>query len=106
MLLAENIRSVAYRYQDSGLDSLPGPVPTPNPDEYRYRAPGRSFSAGEALQAIGCFDYQSCETADWRQSEAFAFCEAIKEYIVGSLYPDPGEAPWGYTDADLGRVPA
>lgn len=105
MLLTENIRSVGYRYQDSAdthnlWPNLPGPMPNPDPDEYRYRPTGRTFSAGEAFKALGCFEYQSCETPDWAESEAHAFCEAAREAIQARLY----DGPWGYSAEDLGRV--
>jgi len=53
----------------------------------------------QTLKAIACFDYQACETDDWQQSEAFAFCEALRDRAINKL-PGYSEAKWGIDEPD------
>src|SRR5262245_4325164 len=58
MLWRENLRSVNYRYQENEPETLYRFVPLPGrPDPVKV------------LKALSCFEYQACETPDWRQSE-------------------------------------
>ncbi len=79
MLLAENRHSVAYRYNRRELG-----------DEYTH-GPSRRRDPLEILKAIACYEYQACETPDWEQSEAAAFCRALR---LRTIYELPG-----YTEA-------
>jgi hypothetical protein len=81
LLLAENVRSVNARYDDHE------PVPT-----YSYRMPTRAYSEVEVIKACDCLKYQSCETDDYRETEAYAALNAIREKAIHALA--------GYDDAD------
>jgi hypothetical protein len=119
MLWSENVRSVDYRYSPPGREAIYGEGwETPDQDlpgryvtatlpgfdvevsapeylqPYTFSMPKRSYSPVEILKAISCFAYQSCETDDWRETEAFAFCEALQEDCIGRL-PGMSDAPWG-----------
>lgn len=94
MLLDENARSVAHRYPTTQGDDLPGsPV-----GSYKYR-PGvpsqviRGTWHAQALKAIACLEYQSCEHPGWKASEACAFLRALEGRIVGML-PGYADAKW------------
>jgi len=99
MLLLENVRSVQYRYSDAG-DDLPGPVSAYWREPYAWQDPGYRLSVVEALKALDCYAYQSCEHAEWEDSEAAQFAEALRRALVHALkgYED---APWEWS-----KVPA
>lgn len=81
MLLAENRRSVDFRYAEEELEEV-----------YTHGPSGRR-SVVEIFKAIACYEYQSCETPDWEQSEAFAFCAALR-YELGTRLPGYDDAEW------------
>lgn len=90
-LLDENTRSVNYRYNEEDTA-----------ERYAYKQWVRPLAAVAVIKAIDCLDYQCCETDDWRQTEAFAILQAIKEAAVENL---PGykaayeAAPWGIRES-------
>jgi hypothetical protein len=84
VLLFENMRSVAHRYDEP----LELPV-------YEY-TPGRVLTAVETLKAINGFEYQACEHPGWESSEARAFCEALQSAAIRRLP--------GYEEADTWEV--
>ena len=111
MLTAENARSVQYRYPDSGMDDLPGPVDNGFVTDalmgsYRYPIYGsgpiaiaaspRRLTAVEGLKAINGYEYQSCEHPGWESSAAKAFCDALKDALINALP--------GYDDADTWSI--
>lgn len=109
MLLGENIRSVGFRYSDSPVDDLPGRYVTAElpgfdveirapeylaPFTYKHTLKDDHRKPVEILKAIDCFEYQACETDDWRDSEAYAFCQALRSRMIDAL-PGYDDAPWG-----------
>ena len=50
-------------------------------------------TVGEALGALRCYEYQACESNEWRNSYAKALCEAIRRNLCAMV---SGEA-WDYT---------
>lgn len=104
MLLDENIQSVRYRYQDSAITDLPGRT------DAEYLLPFEAYpiynlpTSVEALKLIACYEYQSCEHPEWPTSEAFAFCEALRDQAINTL-EGYDEAPWEWTqEHDFGKV--
>ena len=86
MLWDTNRESVNYRYDDA----TEGP-------EYTGR-PAASMQALEiesvqALKAIACYEYQSCEHDEWEGSEARAFCVALRRRAIDAL-PGYDDAAW------------
>lgn len=106
MLVLENVRSVQYRYQDGSLDNLPGPTSPYYTNPYAYPLHGtgpirigqapRRLTAVEALKAIDCYEYQSCEHPEWHGSEARRLCDALRQRLIGAL-TGYDEAPWEVT---------
>lgn len=110
MLFAQNARSVGDRYNET---------PEPVALTYSYRPTGKlgremfpglinmtgvkEFTAIEAHSIIRGYCYQACETSDWVETEAYAFCEALKNKILDRLAPVDSDW-WGVTDEQLGRV--
>jgi hypothetical protein len=89
MLWAENYASVAYRYQDSTTDALPGPSDFDLAEVYIYHFGGRRSlerpSAVAILKAIDGLEYQSCEHRRWRDSAAYAFCQSLRKRLIATL---------------------
>lgn len=90
MLLATNRESVDYRYQESELEQV-------------YEHPARkqgAFTPGEIAKALSCYEYQSCEHPGWHESEAHAFCDGLRDWLVRQL-PGYEEAPWDWDESNL-----
>lgn len=89
MLLAENRRSVDHRYNEQEWE-----------EPYLFTAlPGRPDPV-VVLKAIACYRYQSCEHPGWPSSEAYAFCDALRERAINCL-PGYAAAPWEIDDAHV-----
>ncbi len=78
---------------------------------YVYPATEMRFTkqptAVEGLSAIKCYEYQTCEHPEWEQSAAHAFCDALRDLLIGCL-PGYEAAPWTWTEAmrpKLGKLP-
>ena len=95
MLLAENRRSVNFRYDEDDWE-----------EPYTFE-PVASVDPVVVLKALSCYEYQACEHPEWEASEAHAFCEALRQRAIASL-PGYAEAPWGISDEwlDLRRSAA
>ncbi len=94
MLWCENIKSVSHRYPNESSASLPGPIGkvyVTAPEDFPVFA---RIDPIEVLSAVACYEYQSCEHPEWRDSEAFAFCESLKESAFRVL-PGYERAEWG-----------
>lgn len=81
MLLAQNRRSVDFRYNESDIE-----------EPYLHAVSTTPREPVEILKAIDCYEYQSCETPDWEDSEAARFCQALRALLIGKLP--------GYAEAD------
>jgi hypothetical protein len=91
MLLAENQRNLNHLYGEREID-----------DSYRYR-PGTVRGGWVAvLKAISFLEYQCCDHPGWRDSEAAAFCEALRRHAIHWL-DGWDEAPAEIRDADVDR---
>lgn len=100
-LMRKNIESVRYLYGGS-IRKLPGYIPELaeidklSEDEGiftildLFNAP--RIQPVQALKAILCLDYQSCELPDWYQSEECQFLQRVLRVAIGALA--------GYEDAD------
>lgn len=97
-LLEECIASVTHRYPDAA-DQLPGPIPTPLPEQYEWTDLGRVMTAVEACKAIACLEYQSSEHPGWLSSGSRAFCSELRAALV-TRFEGYGSAPWEW-DVDL-----
>jgi hypothetical protein len=102
MLIAENVASVSYRYGEKDLAELPGPNDqTGLHGDYRFREFAGYPDPIVILKAVACYRYQSCETPDWEESEAFAFCDALEKTAISRL-PGYDDAPgWSICDRSV-----
>lgn len=113
-LVDECVASVHGRYPDSDPDAgeLPGPLDAYYMGPYIFEpvVVSRAISllsmravidppASIAVIAkqISCYEYQSCEHAEWHESEAKAFCSSLREGLLASL-PGYSDAPWGFDE--------
>lgn len=81
MLWNENKRSVDHRYNEA------------NDREVYTFAESYVSNPVAILKAIDCYEYQSCEHDEWQQSEAFAFCQALRHAVI-SMLPGYDDAAW------------
>ncbi len=87
-LYRENVRSYNYRYKESG--DLPGFTL----QDIASAGPRVSSDPVLILKQCQCLNYQSCETGDWEDTEAYAILEALKNAQLSRL-PGYDDAPWG-----------
>lgn len=85
MLLMENARSVAFRYEEA-IDADTTLAAT-------FKAHGLQHNIVDLLKAIDCYEYQSCERPQWASSEAHEFCEALRGALIRAL-PGYSDAAW------------
>jgi hypothetical protein len=109
ILLTENERSVRYRYSDiKSPGDLPGTIGE-NAANYRFRNFGDILRLPAAtkcawiLNACRCFEYQACETPDYRESLAHRIIQAIQAEAIRSL-PGIDNAPWEITRESLAKA--
>lgn len=113
-LVDECVRSVHGRYPEDDVDAgeLPGPCDCYYLLPYVWEpvSTSQTLSIGAGLRPIipapestvfiahqlSHYEYQSCEHEEWRGSEAFAFCQAMREHLLAKL-PGGESAPWGFT---------
>lgn len=86
MLWTENQASVAYRYDEQPEGQRFGIVDV--------ALTGYEWNTAQAVKAINCLSYQSCERPDWEQSAAHSFLVALKDLVVDTI-PGYEEAIWG-----------
>ena len=81
-LVDENYRSINYRYSEKS-----------KPHEYKpkHLAP---LSSIEIIKLCNCYSYQTCETDDWRQTEAWEIMHTLRSMATRAL-PGYEEARWG-----------
>jgi len=84
VLFAENVRSVNARYKQCD-----------DPAGFKYKPVALGYTSLKAIdiiKACHCLHYQSCETSDWQETEAFAILEGIERAAVCALpgYEDAG----------------
>ncbi len=53
----------------------------------------RHYLPVEIIKACDCYDYQSCETPDWKDTEAYAIMQMLRKRAIYSL-PGYEEAAW------------
>jgi hypothetical protein len=84
VLFAENVRSVNTRYNEHT-----------DPAGFKYKNVPYIFDVSpvQIIKACHCLSYQSCETSDWEETEAFAILAAIERAAVRDL-PGYEDAFW------------
>jgi len=109
LLWLENVRSVTKRYN---LDTSPARNRQDEHAEYvdailAYRfKPYTGLKPGPVAKLAACYDYQSCEHAEWATSIAKDIIARLNDKLVTFL-PGYEDGPWGINNAaDLAKVAA
>jgi hypothetical protein len=89
-LLAENERSVGHRYPGDAPGDLPGAGE--DAAAYTFRPWAEVPPALAVLKGCDCFDYQACESDDYRSSDAYRIINAIRHRAI-SLLPGYENTP-------------
>ena len=88
ILIDENYRSINYRYQENR-----------KADRYTFepfeatRDNPICLDAAQVFSALDCYEYQSSETPDFYESEAYEICRAIRK-AEGTKLKGYEEAAW------------
>jgi hypothetical protein len=99
-LWSENLASVSYRYPNDGSGERPGPVDFEDEQVLTYShssIPGR-IDPIVVLNALACYEYQSCEHPGWKRSESKRICDALRLDAISRL-SGMSDAPWAFDDA-------
>ena len=81
ILVNENYRSVNSRYSESD-----------KPHKFQPQNI-RPYTPVEILSLLAGYEYQACETNDWKDSQASAIIEALRSNAIRRL-PGYENAPW------------
>ena len=102
MLVRENLSSIHSRYPDTidRPEDTPGPIEQYWMTPYEYTEHHYRMTVVEALSAIACYEYQSCEHPEWDKSEARQYCESLRRSLVGCI-PGYQDAPWEWTEETI-----
>jgi hypothetical protein len=92
MLWQANLDSVKARYPDEDYAGEEQDVET-----YRHPAFFPAPEPVQALKAVNCLQYQSCEVDDWEETEAYRFLQNLAACLVAIL-PGYKEAEWSIDD--------
>lgn len=86
-LYLTNLVSLAHRYPEDG--DLDGVARTWRGDGegVRYLPPivTEEIEPLVVLKGLRCYEYQACEFAEWSESDAHVFCEALAEVALATL---------------------
>lgn len=95
MLVKENLSSIHYRYPDTinNPENTPGPCEAYWMVDYVFPPQTKALSIVQCCKALACYEYQSCEHPEWRNSTAREFCNALRDSLVTCL-PGYEDARW------------
>ena len=80
-LWRENNRSVNYRYRaELGFSTLPELQLAESDIRVLLR-----IDPVQVLKALDCLEYQSCETPDWRETEAHGIIQSLRSSAIRRL---------------------
>ena len=70
-LVDENYRSVNYRYREDTI-----------PHTYTYMEPDHKIDGKDILNAINEYEYQSCKTCDWKETDQYKWLLKIQSAML------------------------
>ncbi len=105
IFVKENLSSIHYRYPDTieNPDATPGPIEQYWLTEYEYDDPQIDLTIVEDFCLLDCYEYQSCEHPEWRDSEAFKLVDSIRGSLIHRL-PGYDQVPWSFDRDDLAKL--
>ena len=89
-LYAENVRSVDVRYSEE------------NDSRYTFKYLPMAklhFSIADIAGALDCLEYQSCETDDYYQTEAYQILTSMRKYLLKRLQERAESDTWEIIEA-------
>lgn len=89
ILLDQNVRSVDYRYNEKH-----------EPETFTHRLSTTVVSLEQFFSCIACLEYQSCESNDWPETQAFHILQGLKDKAI-RLLPGYDKTKWSLDDGDL-----
>ena len=87
VLRDQNARSIEHRYPDTQTNNDMG-----NKSPYRFKGCTIEPTPAMVIHAADCYSYQACETPDWKDTLAYAICDAVREAAIRVLIEGQ---PWG-----------
>jgi hypothetical protein len=90
MLLAQNRYSVDFRYAEEEAE-----------EPYLFNELPGKIDPLIVLKALAGYEYQSCETPDWEESEAFTFCLALRLLCINELPGYDAAKGWSIDDRSI-----
>lgn len=81
----KNIRSVNSRYREE----------TQSDYEFEYIPSARKRPVGNIIGALDCYEYQSCETDDWHESNAWEIVCGLRKALLKMIAEKEGTYTWG-----------
>lgn len=85
ILQAENVRSVNSRYRDDIKSEY----------EFEYIPSARKRPVGNIIGALDCLEYQSCESEDYHQSNAWEIVQGLRKHLLKQIAEKEGTYTWG-----------
>lgn len=74
-LLNENYRSVDSRYDDKELSA---PI-------FTYSQADKRYTPAQIIRIIDCYNYQTCETSNYKETEGYAIAHTLREIAIDAL---------------------
>lgn len=97
LLLAENTRSVAYRYPEDSPGQRPGPIPNPDPHTYVHRpVPWDLITPAGVALAVRCWRYQCEQIDDHAQSLAWKVMDELYDMAVLVMVRSAAPDTWNW----------
>lgn len=96
ILWKENLYGVSCRYPGETAATLPGPCGLTDEiiEGYRFVRRMKNLTIPEALKAIACLRYQSCDSDTYFQSATEAWLTRL-EHAIAACMVGYADAPWG-----------
>lgn len=113
VLAKENIRSVAFRYPSDPDGGRPGPclydheiVQFAVAYAVHYHRHGLPVNGRDLINMIRCYEYQTCETPDWEQTEAVEKVRMLRYRIqrMEPIFLMKPKVDWEFVDRET-RIP-
>lgn len=92
LLLQENVRSVLHRYGPDALSADEVAAYARQIEQYTF-SDVATLTPVAALKLLASWQYQTCETPDFKETSAWGLAEKIRSLLVAAL-PGYDTAPW------------
>lgn len=89
ILMDENIRSVRYRYGEDEQMSYDSDY------TFQYDPTAHKRPVGNIIGALDCLEYQSCETDDYHQSNAWDIMNGLRKHLLKVIAEKEETYTWG-----------